>query len=715
MMKLFPELRRPWSDGLVSALGIQDYRDPFEIRFGLFGGPDDSGGGSDNVDRSNPNEMAARERAAARAGTVTDSRGNAVTSVNRDGSRSVVTTGSQAQQVAAREAFNATDPRASDTRSNYAQDQYDQVAARETAALNRAAEAGRLASTSLANVGDVTQPTYGPFAADQPQLNFVAPQISRPEVNLSATSRPDIPANAQNMSNQILSRRVGSPAALGIDSNIAMTALQDRALQGDVEAQDMLNQAATRGDITRDQADYAFGFTQQAPASAVGQTLAENATAANVLQGPPQLSQIQRVRSDKIFGPSVNSVTAALDYPGVARDTLATGVIPEDQSQVLLSDLTADPSGTARFGANYLPDLASAPASDFLVGQQSSVGRPGLVGTAADGSPITTDEFQSVYVDGRGMNVPRPQMSVINTAAADPMTQLSQQQAIFGLGDNAPQSATSAAVQQVAARQLSPLEQSIQAAVDASTRQFTPVSSPELMGEQAAAGTPAESFYTDAYRELYPDVEGNIPGTGFAALSNAIQGYSPLGAISRKLTGAGPLDLPSASEQAAFNSGQLLSMGGTMNEQTGAISGAKAGRGELNMNRFGMVTYSGMPDPSYDGPYANLVNPPADTGGDGDQPMQQATADPCPEGYQMVDGVCQPVDDVTADDPAAPGSNFVINPTTGLPTLFQPTTQATQVGQIQPFVLQPNAPQQIAAPQGIQALSPTGAALGRQV
>ena len=36
-------------------------------------------------------------------------------------------------------------------------------------------------------------------------------------------------------------------------------------------------------------------------------------------------------------------------------------------------------------------------------------------------------------------------------------------------------------------------------------------------------------------------------------------------------------------------------------------------------------------------------------------------------------------------------------------------TQATQVGQVNPFVLRPNVPQ------GIQGLSPTGAALGRQV
>ena len=88
--------------------------------------------------------------------------------------------------------------------------------------------------------------------------------------------------------------------------------------------------------------------------------------------------------------------------------------------------------------------LQSTPVTDMLVGQQSSVARPGLAGTTPDGRPITTTDFQSVYVDGAGMNVPRPQMSVINTAAADPMTQLSQEQAIFGLGDNAPGARTTA-------------------------------------------------------------------------------------------------------------------------------------------------------------------------------------------------------------------------------------------------------------------------------
>ena len=678
MMKLFPELRRPWSDGLVSALGIQDYRDPFEIQFGLFG-DDDGGGGSDSVDRSNPNEMAAREKAAARAGTVTDSSGNPVTS---GGGTSVVTSGSQGQQVAAREAFNAA---TGNTRSNYAQDQYDQVAARETAALNRAAEAGRLASapasSALANVGDVTQAQYGPFASDQPQLNFVAPQISRPEVNLSATSRPDIPANAQNMSNQILSRRVGSPAAIGIDTNIAMTALQDRALQGDVEAQDMLNQAATRGDITRDQADYAFGFTQQAPASAVGQTVAEAATAANVLQGtsPADMARIATADAGMIT-----------DQPQFLTDlelmNMPTSEVERLASNILGSTFNA-PRGTSQANQmGTMPSLASRPSA------ATSINDPQLGNITQTTSPDGTVNRTADLGNFRSStNITR---------------------------DTAPASIAAGPVLSGATGPASDIQNLINQAAANPRQGYTPnvVNSPELMGQQAAAGTPAENFYTDAYRGVYPDVEGNIPGTTMAGIGNAVRSFPGLG----MLLSGGPQDLPSATEQAAFKSGELLSMGGTMDEQTGAISDVPAGRGTLGMNRFGMVTYSGMPDPNYTGPYRELVNPPPEDMGGSDE--LKTASDPCPEGYQMVDGVCQPVDDVTADDPAAPGSNFVINPTTGLPTLFQPTTQATQVGPINPFVLQPYPrppvginPPGSAAASGIQALSPTGAALGRQV
>jgi len=679
MMKLFPELRRPWSDGLVSALGIQDYRDPFEIQFGLFGDDDGGGGGgSDNVDRSNPNEMAAREKAAARAGTVTDSSGNAVTSINSDGTRSVVTTGSQAQQVAAREAFNATDPRASDTRSNYAQDQYDQVRAQEDAALQRAAEAGRLASapasSALANVGDVTQAQYGPFASDQPQLNFVAPQISRPEVNLSATSRPDIPANAQNMSNQILSRRVGSPAAFGIDTNIAMTALQDRALQGDVEAQDMLNQAATRGDITRDQADYAFGFTQQAPASAVGQTVAEAATAANVLQGTSPADMARIATADAAMDPSAvqvfDSSPNAMDAGDMMLNPgLATG----------LGSLPT-PGGTVR-------DLQA---------QRQLQGPPQFIEESRTPARTISPTGQALeevtgFLDYPGTVFDRPTSSLVQAG-----TTMGPQQARDANAFAAPAPTLGLSPGALGGRIAAPLPDMVDAETDMVARDLT---DPNRAGY--AGGLPTGL-------ETYTRPDGVTLTTNLAGLTEEQRANQPFSMDVANFMGSQPY-------------GYELDSQGNVIGQVGTPGMSLIGNAVTGLQNMIMGPPETVEDLLDRGAYTGMSLSGSDDGGGGDggQQMQQATADPCPEGYQMVDGVCQPVDDVTADEPAAPGSNFVINPTTGLPTLFQPTTQATQVGQINPFVLQPYTPMQAQniqqARSGIQALSPTGAALGRQV
>jgi hypothetical protein len=151
----------------------------------------------------------------------------------------------------------------------------------------------------------------------------------------------------------------------------------------------------------------------------------------------------------------------------------------------------------------------------------------------------------------------------------------------------------------------------------------------------------------------------------------------------------------------------MMEAGAQFNQESGKLE-LDTGRGTLRMSDSGTVTYSGMPNPDYTGPFGNLVNPPAQTGDDGAMTTNVAKSpqDPCPPGYQLVNGVCQPVDDVTT---APPGSGFQFFPSGGFPTSFQPVTQATQVGQINPFVLRPNVPQ------GIQGLSPTGAALGRQV
>lgn len=164
----------------------------------------------------------------------------------------------------------------------------------------------------------------------------------------------------------------------------------------------------------------------------------------------------------------------------------------------------------------------------------------------------------------------------------------------------------------------------------------------------------------------------------------------------RAITGSDPI------EANRRNVRDMMEAGAQFNQESGRLE-LDTGRGTLRMTDSGTVTYSGMPNPDYTGPFANLVNPPQNTGGDG--PMTTNVAkppqDPCPDGYTLVDGVCQPVDDLTT--PPSTGL-----PTTIVPPLFEPFTQATPVNQINPFVLQPT-------PQGIQALSPTGAALGRQV
>ena len=107
----------------------------------------------------------------------------------------------------------------------------------------------------------------------------------------------------------------------------------------------------------------------------------------------------------------------------------------------------------------------------------------------------------------------------------------------------------------------------------------------------AGRNDPASGFFADAYDKLYG---GTAPGTGIGTLLTS----GPLGALTNQ---------PDPADAAAFNVGQLQALGGVRDPQTGAITGARAGPGTLNMNRFGMVTYSGLPDPNYTGAFQNLV------------------------------------------------------------------------------------------------------------
>jgi len=657
MINFFPELKRPKSDGMRSALGLEDHRNPFEIHFGLFG-EDDSGGGSDNVDRSNPREMAAREKAAARSGTVT--------SINADGTRSavtsgggtgVVTSGTQAEQVAAREAFNAA---TGNERSNYAQSQYDEVKGREDAALQRAAAAGRLAGSDTGVDASAVNQALG---RGDPSEIFDFDITQNPNVTTddisSSTPSMALPASLPASRSAEVSRALsGTSSAIlsmpnaGIGSGIPRNLIDDE-LKTRAEAGDRIAQAGLTP------SPYELATDSQVPA--VGIMTTPQATAANVLgidrSNPREMAGRE---SDEALGRMARIATADA---GMITDATPRTDYP---SNISIND----------------PQLGNITQT-----------------TSPDGTVNRTADLGNF----------RSSTNITRTPSLDDASMLED------LRDTAPASIAAGPVLSGATGPASDIQNLINQAAANPRQGYTPnvVSSPELRGEKAAAGTPAQNFYTDAYREQYPDVEGNIPGTTMAGIGNAVRSFPGVG----MLLSGGPQDLPSATEQAAFKSGELLSMGGTMDEQTGAISDIPAGRGTLGMNRFGMVTYSGMPDPNYTGPYRELVNPPPEDMGGSDE--LKTASDPCPAGYQMVNGACQISGDIIDVAEDAPGSEFVINPNTGLPTLFQPTTQATQVGQVNPFALQPYTPMQAQniqqARSGIQALSPTGAALGRAI
>ena len=201
---------------------------------------------------------------------------------------------------------------------------------------------------------------------------------------------------------------------------------------------------------------------------------------------------------------------------------------------------------------------------------------------------------------------------------------------------------------------------------------------------------PPDRFKTNAQRDFFENL-ASLPG-GQAQFDAELANLENRGFIGRRIA-------------------NVISEGGVPNYDPSAPEGFRI-RGATGTNFVDLPFLGTTPISTYTG--LDNPNAPADTSSD--EPVTaKAPDDPCPAGYQLVDGVCQPVDDLT-QPPDPPGSDFQINPTTGLPTVFQPTTVATPVEPINPFVLQPSPPVGINPPaQGIQALSPTGAALGRQV
>lgn len=245
-----------------------------------------------------------------------------------------------------------------------------------------------------------------------------------------------------------------------------------------------------------------------------------------------------------------------------------------------------------------------------------------------------------------------------------------------------------------------------------------PAAQMQSIGPATQMAAPQGQFYgEDTLQADVFGVPGGVQGElyGFpdaAALgefqSNAMRGpnaisqlmnFSLLNKGVEALTGTSPSE--SNMEAGRQNMRNLFDLGGAFNPETGRVE-ATLPSGQLQMNQFGNVTYSGMPDPNYTGAFSNLVNPPEREGGQQiPQVMdmvEEAPADPCPAGYAMVNGSCQPTDQMTgAVQPAQPVA----------PPVFQPAYQPFQPQPLNPFVLSPQS--------GISGISPTGAALGRSV
>lgn len=143
-----------------------------------------------------------------------------------------------------------------------------------------------------------------------------------------------------------------------------------------------------------------------------------------------------------------------------------------------------------------------------------------------------------------------------------------------------------------------------------------------------------------------------------------LEGFSPLSALVQGVTG----------QPSVFTDKAGLPSFGSLGDMTKAV---QAG-GRLTTDESGNPLFVTMPDGSTVGGTTQASNLMTGGGGGGSATAQKSPTDPCPPGYKMVDGVCQP--DGTSTD----GSGTVTGD-----TRFSPFYTPVEVGKISPFILQP--------------------------
>ena len=399
-----------------------------------------------------------------------------------------------------------------------------------------------------------------------------------------------------------------------------------------------------------------------------------------------------------LSGASSSAVSSAVAAANAAAE--AGGDTSAQQAAAGLSLAGQSPSTAA---ANAIADagLAALAAEETQAQIAEAQATPdelsmGVEPFSSSSSSLTVDAFNSLMNETLGENVDS-QMSGTPNAATEAM--------IAGIGSLAPAQIGPPAAQmaQIGPNQTTDLSAMVAEAAAADNAYGVSPTGYNIANQQTAYVSPVQNALTGAYtingvpvsEQFAQQVIANQQQVveGLPSPSAGLMGYmgkvpGVLGTLAA-LTGYDP------EAEAAQAYGTMLAMEGAEVDEAGNIT-APAGSGTLNYSQaLGGVTYSGMPNANYSGPFAGLVNPAPEPQG-GASPIvnmveEEPVVDPCPPGYALVDGVCQPTQQMV-------GGVTTGVPNTPVPPVFQPVYQPFQPQQINPFVL-----------------SPTGAALGRSV
>mgnify|MGYP003642098288 FL=1 len=673
MINFFPELKRPKSDGMRSALGLEDLRNPFEIHLGLFGEDDSSDGAADNnpVD-ADAGRFSGRGNTQAAAGT--PSRG---TTFGVDG---VSKTGSTAldAQIGYTDDDNRGNPGANfNALNNATSEQTIAAVAAAREAQDRGGSPGQVESavgSALDNystgtvdrsggltdkgrsyIDDIVNQTFAPpssLSTSDPDEIFDTVDLSSstPSMALPAS----LPASRSGEVSRALSRTSSAILSMpnaGIGSGIPRSLIDDE-LKTRAEAGDRIAQAGLTP------SPYELATDSRVPA--VGIMTTPQATAANVLQG------IDRSNPRDMAARESNMARMATADAGMITDSSPRS------NQVVLGGGVDDMGSGVPLGGSY--DRFTRGSDNMNLVNDARFGGPATLPTAAG----TVRDLQRARGDASMLEDLRDTAPA--SIAAGPVlsgaTTVDDDFAEMGQRGGLTQAQINAGIGYD--------ERGLPRGLQTFTNNRGITATTNLAGTTQAQRDNMPGYMNPEKDGLQDTIFGNPLDTAY--------GYE----LNRQGDVTGVVGRPMG--------------GGLMGAGAELLTNAIMGPPETVEDLLNRSVYTGFGEGSQIG---------MDDGG-GDSPTKAPT-DPCPAGYQMVNGACQisgDIMDLAVEDDF--GSGFVINPNTGLPTLFQPTTQATQVGPINPFVLQPypRPPVAINPPrpmQGIQALSPTGAALGRAI